>query len=238
MPSFDSVKKIYLWNHEITKAYLWDNQVWGYVPTPTPFTPWTNTIYYFPFENDINDHSGNNYAIDVFWTQESIGRRFAQTVHTTSYAPKGNFCSYRIKVYSNWSWWSQAINVVGIPMVWSMRYELHSWSGSTVDSILYTYNSSYGGYTYAIGSAIGQWRHLAYWRSATEWAVCWVNWVKYNMGTASPRDSSNTDNWFIFTQTTNPCDVAMSDVILESVLWTDQQVQTYFNATKSKYWLS
>ena len=57
---------IYLWSTECACAYMGSTLVRGTPPTPPtplPRTPWANTLVYYPFTDDYNDHSGNGYNV-------------------------------------------------------------------------------------------------------------------------------------------------------------------------------
>lgn len=214
--------------------YMWREYV-------APFTPWANTLVYFPFISDANDYSWNWYALDVSGTQETIGRRFnTQVEFNKLQTPKWYFVSFWIKNYNMGTWWNNIENQMGFEIYWGMNYQAYSRYGTATDwnMIQIFTSSSWANQKKAANLSLNTWYHLAYWYGNGA-AVCWINWVKYTITTGNVYDPPEwTETTFIINRSTTKWDVALSDVIVEKVLWTDQQVTDYFNATKSTYWVS
>lgn len=217
---------------------------WAPAPEPAPFTPWANTLVYFPFDWDANDHSGNWYTLSATWTQETIGRRFNTAVNLVwTISQLANFQSYWMKLYTCWSWGSNTEAQVDVyPTTWYMCYQNYAnyWSAA-YDRVRFVYNSSWNQYDYTVWAKnnLNNWYHivLAY---SNPWGVwIFINWVKHQLTTGtSGLNPATTVNSFISNGSTTKMDVALSDVIAETTARSDADVIAYFNATKSKYWVS
>lgn len=209
--------------------------------TISPFTPWANTVFYFPFESDATDHSWNWYTLSSTGTQQTVGRTFNTTVTVSKSAASWRFVSAWVKWISKWSWYttsndSATFDFGNVP--WYMCYRLADYWGGE-DEIYYAYS-----WPTSIGKKVWltlwTWYHLAWGYSSTDGAICWINWVKYTISTNTNYYTWwGTDNTKFFqNKGSTKASATFSDVILETALWTNQQVTDYFNATKSKYGIS
>lgn len=217
---------------------------WAPAPEPAPFVPWANTILYFPFENDADDHSWNWYSLDVSGTQETIGRTFNTYVYLNKSSEWTKFISCWIKILNRGSWYSSsadwALFAISWPD-WYMCYRIYDYYWST-DAITYTYrvsSSTQDAAKVTVNSTIWEWVYLCWYYDSNVWSVGFINWQKYIISTQTPRTWwEPTRDGFFLNKWTTKASITLSDVIAESVIWTDQQITDYFNATKSKYWVS
>lgn len=224
--------------------YIWDKEVKEiYYGTKESFTPWANTILYFPFENDANDHSWNWYSLDVSGTQETIWRRFNTTVNFDRNTSVWNFISFWMKIYNRglqWSWQNNLANKVG---AWStngwLGYQTYAYYNGVWDIwIQFFYNpSNWNNYIYRVDLSDWNWHHIVECYSSTWWAWCFVDWGKHQL-TTNTQCRTVTTNEFIINTTNTPLDVSLSDLLAETTARSDADVVAYFNATKSKYWVS
>lgn len=227
---------------EIKAVYLWTTKV----RPSQPFTPWANTLVYFPFESDALDHSWNWHTLNTSWTQESIWRRFnTQVTYTSTINQLANFVSFRMKIYNYWGWWRWQCNQVDIfANKWYLSYVAYNWwisTTTTYDKVRFVYNSSWDEYSYGLNSSTWQWYHIAMCYSNPWWAWCFINGSKYQFTTSTNSYSETlpvSNATFISNWGNTKLDVALSDVIAETTARSDADVLAYFNATKSKYWVS
>lgn len=225
---------------EIQEIYEWDTKVRPYSP---PYTPWANTLYYFPFSEDALDKWSNWYSLSSSWTQETIGRRFNTVVALNKQAkPTQWTASVWMNMSSRWSWYSSSdcsLCVGNLPWYFSYKIaEPTSWGWT--DRLQYTSSWPTTNYKLA-GLQLNTWYHLAWTYSTTTGASCWINWTKYVLS-----NSTRPYTWYgtsFYTQfLTNGWStkaiVILSEAIAEDTVRTDQQISDYFNATKATYWVS
>ena len=55
--------------------------IWTGTPWPEPRTPWANTIAYFPFKDDILDHSWNGTSLTntQYFSKDTIGYNWSHS---------------------------------------------------------------------------------------------------------------------------------------------------------------
>ena len=206
---------------------------------PRSWSPGSNTIIYFPFKQDAKDYSGNGYTLSTSWTQETIGRRFNTDVtFNETWDKQWKFVSFWIKIYNKGSWWSNVENQMWWWDYGWICYQAYNYYWSAWwDRIQIFTSSSWASAGKALSTTNNTRYHMAYWY--WDWAaVCWVNWTKYTLTTWSIYDpGAESPTHFIINRSTTKWDLALSDVIFETELWTDDQVTEYYNATKGNYWL-
>ena len=208
-----------------------------------PFTPWANTLYYFPFTSDALDKWSNWYSLSASWAQATIGRTFNTVVSLNKQAKPSQWTALMwMNVANKWSWYSSSdcsLCVCNLPWYFSYKIaEPSSWGWT--DRLQYT--SSWPNTNYKlVGLQLNNWYHLAWTYSTTAGAVCWINWTRYALSTStSPYTWYGTAFYtqFLTNGGSTKAIVTLSECIAETVVWTDAQVQAYFNATKSTYWVS
>lgn len=218
-------------------SYHWAPTPGPTPPTPTPFTPWVNTVFYFPFEEDADDYSGNWQVLTTPWVQQAIGRQFTWKV-TMNKATYWIFASFWVKVDQWWSWWSSVFNQVCLWQIrWSMNYQIKYTGDSSSDNkIFYWYTRDTWFTRINVGAELWQWTHIVLCPSTTQW-FCYINWEKHTMASEAPYNYQDSSVNFLDFNTTTPWTVTLSDVIVENRTWSDEEILTYFNETKSKYWV-
>lgn len=225
---------------KVKKIYMRQNGVEKQVYPPR-WNPWANTILYMPFETDLLDHSGNNISFTntnvTLVNQTAYFNGSAKLVNSnfTSYLSAVPFTlSFWIKqpsivndgwlivsnkkVSGSWYWWDlQNIS-------WKIRVESVWWGTNIFSNTLSTNTwylvtvvfSSSNKYLYMNGSLLTSWTSTI--NSFRDEFRIWVN---------------DADSWM----TPVYINGYMSDLIMEKVAWTQQQVTDYYNLVKSNYWL-
>ena len=208
---------------------------------PTGWTPWANTIAYYPLTSTTQwtDKSWNWFNLTNWWWV-SFGTY--QWVDCWYFSGKNCLKRSSWNIINNWqttftwlAWiyfngsfvdaprffsnYNQA-NWYFILYNWSSKIVVYSWSTSNWVSVstgwwhLYWISWNYGSgtFTWYKDTTSNSWSWS--WRNYWSWLVVW--------GTNSATDSFG---WY------------MSEVIYENKTRTAQEVQAYYNLTKSKYWL-
>lgn len=212
--------------------------MWVYIWTDESYYPTANTVLYFPFSSDANEHSWKNITLSNSGTQETIWRRFNNTV-TMSASTSWLFGSMWIKVNSfgtSWSWSNYYDQIWLWQIVWSMNYQLFAMNSNERNVIYYWYwNKSSAKYNTWI--VAWSWYHIVFYSDNNVWYT-WINGVKHTIGNWTPYNWSATgDTLYNCYNTTNKSDITLSDVIVESRVWTDAEVLEYYNRTKWVYGL-
>lgn len=231
-----SPKKIYLWSTEVKAVYKWTVKVRPV--QELPFTPWANTVAYFPLKNDILDHAGNLTLTHGTMTQSTIGYSVTGWAKVTTNGAVYFMC-----------WWCNVQSVNGgMANICTcdnpeMGYYYAHASNSSLVQVCYVAG---GGLFPATSTSVSIWTNARhhYAISYENWKSCvyvdgvkrveynWV-WDNYaNMAylfSSRPRDGATPNSWTGI--------AIISDYILESVWWTAQEVLDYYNQTKSIYWL-
>ena len=213
--------------YKIKKIYQWTNLV-----RPV-WKPWSNTVMYYPFKDDQLDKVWTS-SLPLTWIKQTLWYNFSGSWEYKVNNPNVNnrFISVWVKFNSliTSSWASQTIFTYPAEVNYCLynaatSFTKRFWcyvstSGSTTDKW-----KSFGNYDYVLW----QWVHLAY---GTDWTKCvaYVNWVLNWTYTTN----STLSRWMTFLRW---MDLTYSELIGESVCWTSQEVQNYYNSTKSKYWL-
>ena len=202
------------------------------------WSPNANTIAYFPLENDVLDKMGNLTLTYKSLTKASIGYL------VTGWAKVSTWQA----VYYMWGWCNVLtapdahVNICSEdnPEMWFYYKHSKAIFNSKV-YVVYGSDFENNNYTQAVSVGTNAWHHYAisYENSKTSIYIDWVkkleyNWVGYNFWNMAYLFSSwnagqNPNDW---TST-----AYISDYILESVWWTAQEVASYYNKTKSAYWL-
>lgn len=205
--------------------------------------PWSNTIAYFPFKDDVLDHSWNWNVLSntQYLSKQSLWYKwqFSQwqtwlwinAVFTNSQW-NAKFISVWYKVDSA-SWNS---NLLSIWKYWSAWYNPSHWRSDLSWKIAIFTNSSW-----TIGASTN-WMSF----NARHHLTIWYDWSKVLISKDWVQTTLYNWSWYNFWNDivivwwwNNTNMVAyVSNFICESVCWTAQEVQDYYNNTKSLYWIS
>lgn len=224
--------------------YIWDKEVKEiYCGTKESFTPWANTIYYFPLDTDATDHSWHWYTLSNTWTATTLWRNFTSSVTTSpsgSTISNAKFRMMWIKINNVW-YQSQKTNSATMNVDdWFNLVLMSGWVGqSRPITISYYYQSwsSYATTDWQPNLTTWNWYCIAFQNEWTE-AVAYCNWVRHVMATWKTGYSWG-NQWILKKEsTTTWMSVDISEIILESATRTQSQIVNYFNDTKSMYWVS
>ena len=231
-------------------VYVWTNTMENaYIGEFVPFTPWANTIAYYPLTSSTTtqDKSWNNRNLTNNWTQFG------------TYA--GVNCAYFSNSQSKKLYWN-------LPLTWNSAFTINVWLYRLwyVDVVwsqiflLWPINTA--GYCLGLSLEWNTWEYKYYtWGSDQKTSlVCPTN--KWEMVTLTNDTSKvhlyvngtlikewaltfnvNTTDFTIWAWNVirnsnyQPFYWYMSELIAESAVWTANQIQWYYNNTKSNYWL-
>lgn len=207
-------------------------------PWPEPRTPWANTIAYFPLKDDILDQTWNLTLTHGTMTKATVGYNVTGWAKvTTNWA-----------VYYMWGWCNVqqgydayvAICTCDNP---EMGYYYKHVESKLNHQCYVAYNSSFD----VSNASVVIWENSRHhYAISYSWGKSCVyidgvkrveyNWIGYNFWNMAYLFSTWSGGW----QTPNSWSgvAYISDYILESVWWTDQEVADYYNSTKSNYWIS
>ena len=217
--------------YKIKKIYQWTQQV-----RPYRFNPWANTIAYFPFKDNILDQTWNLTLTHGTMTKATVGYSVTGWAKaTTNWA-----------VYYMWGWCNVQTNDRYINICTCDNPEMgyyFSHAESKLNQACYVaYNSSFTTSTVSVSIWTNSRHHYAisYENSKTNIYIDGVKKLEYSgIGYNFWNMAYLFCSWYwenkwpgSWTGT-----AIISDYILESVWWTAQEIQDYYNLTKSNYWL-
>lgn len=195
--------------------------------------PWANTIAYFPFIDDVLDHSGNWVVLSWSWTKSTIWYTFNTSVWFTNNSIK--FISTWLYVNSIWSGWWNTYDVLPASCMGYAWWNIYHVTPTLNDQIVVFVDSSYSVWWTIQWPSKQAWHHLCvgYDWTKTIVAIDWnvqtlYNWAPYNFGNSFYINHSRT-TWDSTT---------FSETIIESECWTAQEIADYYDQTKSIYWIS
>ena len=198
----------------------------AYIGEYVPFTPWANTLAYFPLAEDWLDKTGN-YTLSNTWTAQTLWRRFTAQASLNSTPSNPRTTSWWVKIASaSASWWQCWVLGIG----WS--YICYGTDNSKVyNKSLYIYVNA--NYYYSINLIDNQWHHIVL---TNNWSniIWYVDWVAHSLWNPS---IPNFWNNLVYCSWSNTIDVTLSEFIIENKQRTAQEILNYYNNTKSNYWL-
>ena len=226
--------KIFVGDTSISKVFLWDTQV-----RPKPWQPWANTLFYYPFQEDILDQMGNTSLSWWTYTKESYWYLCAGSSANTRNEISSNLTIKRwVKTMLSWvyvknkwatSWanWSQVMFIPNGNTCYAY-YQYNDWTNYFFTAAVW--NIYYRNYVLL---PTDSWHLLAI-TVSDEWAKWYIDNNEYVLSNAMYWTENNPEPihlWRSWTQ------VIHSRVIWEDRTWTTQELSNYYNQTKSKYWL-
>lgn len=215
---------------ELKNAYI--GEVW---------TPWSNTIAYYPFESNINDASWNNRNLSMYtgsFSYETLSSwKKVCRLNTSALAKIDsipfNRTAYTVSAWCSWDATSTSYQKMILDLVWWSNYRprfftmnsyvswmvsYDAWPAFTANKwyhIVVTYNNNVST-LYIDNSQIYQ---VTYSNSSTTWKML-IN-------------GSDANNYNVNYRTAG----TISELILENKVWSDAERLAYYNNTKSNYWL-
>lgn len=225
--------------YKVKKIYQWSNLVRPIIP---PFTPWANTVAYYPFESNINDASWNNRNLSMYtgsfsYQTLSSWKKICR-FNTSALAKIGsipfNRTAYTVSAWCSWDTISSSYQKIILDLVeWSNyrpRYFAY-WS-----EVTWLVSSEWSWVSYVQN----QWYHIL---------VTYTNWVArmyinntlkatYTLSTSGTAwkmliNGTDSNNYNVNYRTAG----TISELILENKVWTDTEISNYYNNTKSNYGL-
>lgn len=243
-------KSIKIWSTDLKKVCMW---VWGTEKQIRPAwrTPWANTIAYYPFETDINDYNWN-YNLTNSWV----------TFSTINWVKCANFTSNVYAYSSNiplptWSsdrtisFWFYNTSLVGDTyFCWYGSHSIGCFFAPRIDDSYLSLMGYWNNYNYDYKSIIllqtGVWeyytivlsnKYLQFYKNGGN-----KNWPssQRSYNTTAVWNTWKFTVWCRLTSSATPWNYInwyMSNLILENVARTDQEIADYYNLTKWNYWL-
>ena len=197
------------------------------------WTPWSNTIAYFPLETDQLDHKGS-LTLPVTWTKQTIWYLFNTNqswVQVHSSATK--FINFWINIQS-----INAANCLCWSLLWwyVFHYRNH---GNTLTNKFWIFTWSWGSGAVTsnqVSMTTSVWYNVCVWYDSNG-SVWYLNWVNVFTTSSTPY-AWGDEAWAFGTWNWNKqWSAIISEMILEDRVRTSQEILNYYNWTKSKYWL-
>ena len=223
---------IEIWDWGLGYIYLWDILIaWWWWENP-PFTPWANTVAYYPFTSDILDHSSNSNNFS-WWTYTfsnnkititssltwpvlvPVNTSWDRTIHMwTTWWNTSARCLFRFSAASNWDtlWHLKWTDEENWNRPWA-SYWRSSWYRNRPSSVSV--------WSFFLMTWVKDWTSMKLYlnwelvSTTTLWSNIWNNATV----------KSILENWTYW------------EIIVEDKVWTVDEIQTYYNKSKSNYWL-
>lgn len=219
---------LYVWTSALKEAYI---------GKPFPYTPTSNTLAYFPLINDIQDKVWSaTITAGVTPTKATVWFTFTSS-STGNYTVvnNANFWSIWLKANSlnaTYIWWPCARDgYVGY-------YLKHDESNLNKRFYIF-YNSSLSRVSSNQTSIwTWAWHHICYWVNNWTWTFYVDGSQFYTQSSRQPYTTSNPWKLSMVGAADGTDTFELSDLIIESTVWTSTQVSNYYNATKSNYGIS
>lgn len=229
--------------YKLKKIYVWDKLV------RPKWKPWANTLAYYDFENDSwttlknwasswTTYDGTFLSTPSYWTTTAWKKYFIcnKNNYATTPAVPFNYGNVTINLWMDnlgdsadwfvfWTWWRSysAPNVViidiwasGTMALWNSSTEYNFWRPLWWHLMTFTGDGSNSKY-YIDWTLI---QTKSYSTSTTNSYQIWI-WTIYEQKSQSTR-------WFWG---------YFWAVMIEGKVWTVQEIQDYYDLTKSNYWL-
>ena len=210
--------------------------------------PWANTVAYYPLDatNQLNDLSWNGYTLTdnagyTFWTYQWVS-----CVYMT-----WNYSHLNSSTVPVWNTRTVLARIYCTRANYNQQWVVCTWSSYQTDIIwMWVYQNKgyvtdwYTGDTYWTTNIINGRHLLAFTWTSWGWIKLYVDWV---LDTTSPIYTRSTWTWFTIGSKTysdpwsawsQPYQWYISNVIYEDKIWTADEIQAYFNQTKSLYGIS
>ena len=222
--------------------------------------PWADTVLYLPLDGDVVDYSSYARTITVYWAGASVGTPVFSNI--TWWKQVANFIATNP---NNSNWFAFTENLTDIPTSWDMTLSFWmSWGGNTTNDyehIIAYRNQNWFAWMSMIsnnGNFLfhGSWQeNTTFYPTTWTWyhIVCVVdNWTCniYQDWSLIYTDSYtywSGGNWlwiwaypesFHTNGRYEPYNWLLSEVIIEKVAWSAQDVSDYYDLTKWDYGIS
>ncbi len=209
---------------ELKNAYIW----WVR-------EPWSNTVLYYPFNSDQTDHVWSS-SLDTTGTQQTLGYSFSPSnrAYVTNPPTTCRFINIWIKwVSSSWNYVQWPSTYIGEVLYdfahakdnWNQKFQYKNWLNESIywDAVRPSSN--------VVATTTWPWYNMAYWTDGSK-VVAYLN------GSKVWETAVNNGLWTVTTMTLcRYWTFILSEFIGESAIWSDAEVLSYYNNTKSNYWL-
>lgn len=214
--------------------FIYEEEVW---PTP-PFTPWVNTVAYYPLTADLNDNSWNNRnltASDVskitFWAYGGVNCAYFDTAHALYTWPSSLITN---SAFTMSVWFKYNTSSFDVVCVWSSN---NVWNIEIAKNKAVYYAWSSNWWEVWISTTADTWTHaIITMYSGT--AYIYLNWQLYDSHSCWDIKWNNIGIWNNPVWTWTKYKWYMWEVIIEDKSRTAQEIQDYYDQTKSLYWIS
>ena len=193
--------------------------------------PWANTIAYFPFTDDDLDKVWTS-VIQTSWTKQAIGYNYDRdNRNMITNVTSARFVNYWVKFGSvkSPSWWLYQNQAVDIGY-WDLVYNYHHTSNEYNQTISYQSWADSWWHSNTIPTTSWVWYNFAYGYDGTK-IVGYLNWVQVADITTTLYNTTNWSIWVLIDET-------LSNLIYETTPRTAEEIQNYYNQTKSLYGIS
>lgn len=193
---------------------------------PSGWTPWTNTIAYYPFENNTLDETWHTTIGSWSLTQDGLWYRPTSSAVISIAGYNAYYVNLWICIKSYT--WNTYIGL-GNDQRWCWYYVKHA--SASLNRYIYVFtNTSYNiGWSAYFSPTVNTWHNISYWYDWTKviYSIDWVtntlyNWAWYNF----------SNNLFL-----DAGDYIVSRYIVENKARTADEILAYYSKTKWNYWL-
>lgn len=233
----NELKKAYIWSQEIKQIRVGSNKVF-----PASYTPTSNTLAYFPFKNDILDHSGNWATPNntQYFTKATIWYNRKLSQWSTWLWIGTDFVSSSAKFMSMWykiNYSSGNARVLNMAKYWSVSYNTSHWRSDLTNKIAIFTNSSWTIWASMNWKSFNARHHLAIWYYDSNWVKVFWDWVKTNFYSWSGYNFWDSV-WICWIWNNGNVSFDIWETIVEKSWRTDQFLTDYYNNTKGDYWIT
>jgi len=207
--------------------------------------PWENTLAYYEFNNNLNDSSGNGRNLSLYswsvtyWTTEWWAKYWYFNTNTWTNNITYSSLNYATDKYTL-AYWIQPKQKFSS---WVYKVSVEMTSTSHTDIFIRTYNTIWfnEATSYEYNASANTWYLVV---AVRDWITTkdYINWILVN--TWTPEKTSWTkDIYFRLNNAENQNNTTysnnqyFSEFIIENRAWTAEQALSYYNQTKSNYWL-
>lgn len=215
---------VYIWTTDLYKAYIGEKPTWK---------PWSSVIAWFPFQNDLLDHSWNNH------NRSSWGWTLANNMVTTTSTLSQNSLittsqNFTLAVWADFSKTTATNWYAYISPIWNADWPTcWFWIRRTTNEFAWFKTSSWYTFTSSLSTSIHclvLTRDGSTWKAYADWTLIWTKTVSWNLQSSSVARIGSS-NWYSYS-------VTCWNVVVDSVARTADDVADYYNNTKDLYWLS
>ena len=234
--------------YKLKRIMMRPNGVEKQVRPDNRWQPWANTIAYYPLESDTSDHSGNgNNLTGTVSYVTSANKQVAEFSWSSHLTASSGVISVQTFTISFWAKLNSNSSEQCLVANADSASNWDSWINITKFPNSYNIYGLYGKWT-------------AVWWMFTNpvnpWSWTWVHYVSVFEGSNSIKTYSN---WNLDDQASISSNIAypsvnfslwgseirwrnfdgwLSEVIIENVARTAQEIADYYNQTKWDYWIS